>query len=190
MDTVAATFGPTVSISLTNRQESFLEDVELEVHLEGPVRGLERASSDDFDPDSLLPRPPRAWGPWVDSASMLVPGLSREFSYTPTMPSIPGPLSFRNGGSVTIDVQVGDLRPRQTYVTDHDEMVLVVDVVDDADLTELTGTWKITVRGHHAVYEGNLVVPVVARDVTDVMRRLVGQDSDGDSSDLVEGDGD
>ena len=96
-DTVAATFGPTVSISITNRQESFLEDVELQVHLEGPVRGLERGSSDDFDPGSLLPRPPRAWGPWTDTSHLLVPGLSREFSYAPSLPSIPGPLSFRNG---------------------------------------------------------------------------------------------
>jgi hypothetical protein len=179
MDTLAATFGSPVSISIRNRQESFLEDVALEVHLEGPVRGLERASSDNFDPESLLPRPPRAWGPWVDTSSMLVPGLSREFSYSPSMPSIPGPLSFRNGGSVTIDVQVGDLRPRQTYVTDDDEIVLVV---DDADLTELTGTWRITVRGHHAVYEGTLSVPVVTRDITDVMQGLVRQE-DGDESD-------
>jgi hypothetical protein len=183
MDTVAATFGPTVSISITNRQESFLEDVELEVHLEGPVRGLERASSDDFDPDTLLPRPPRPWGPWTDTSSLLVPGLSREFSYTPSMPSIPGPLSFRNGGSVTIDVRVGDLRPRETYATDDDEMVLVV---DDAALTELTGTWKVTVRGHHALYEGTLNVPVVTRDITDVMQRLVGQDVDGDESEPEE----
>jgi hypothetical protein len=186
MDTVAATFGPTVSISISNRQESFLEDVELEVHLEGPVRGLERGSSDDFDSDSLLPRPPRAWGPWTDTSRFLVPGLSREFSYIPSVSTVPGPLSFRNGGSVTIDVQVGDLRPRETYATDDDEMVLVV---DEAGLTELTGTWKITVRGHHAVYEGTLNVPVVTRDITDVMQRLVVQDVDDDEAD-ADNDGD
>lgn len=180
LDTVAATFGPTVSVSVSNRQESFLEDIELEVHLDGPVRGLERGSSDDFDPDSLLPRPPRAWGPWTDTSRFLVPGLSREFPYIPSLPSIPGPLSFRNGGSVTIDVQIGDLRPRETYTTDNDEMVLVV---DEAGLTELTGTWKITVRGHHAVYEGTLNVPVVTRDITDVMQRLIGQDVDDDKAD-------
>lgn len=180
MDTVAATFGPTVSISVSNRQESFLEDVELKIHLEGPVRGLEREGKDDFDPDSLLPRPPRAWGPWMDTSRFLVPGLSREFSYIPSMPSIRGPVSFRNGGSVTIDVQVGDLRPRETYTTHDDEMVLVV---DEAGLTELTGTWKITVRGHHAVYQGPLNVPVVTRDITDVMQRLVGEDVDGDEAD-------
>jgi hypothetical protein len=113
----------------------------------------------------------------MDTSRFLVPGLSREFPYIPSMPSIPGPVSFRNGGSVTIDVQVGDLRPRETYTTDDDEMVLVV---DEAGLTELTGTWKITVRGHHAVYEGTLNVPVVTRDITDVMQRLVAQDGDDD----------
>jgi hypothetical protein len=65
---------------------------------------------------------------------------------------------------------VGDLRPRQTYVTAADELVLIV---DDPDLSELTGTWKITARGHHAVYEGVLTVPVVAGDLTEVMRRSV-----------------
>lgn len=84
---------------------------------------------------------------------------------------------------MTIDVRVGDLRPRETYTTDDDEMVLVV---DDAALTELIGTWKITVRGHHAVYEGTLHVPVVTRDVTDVMQRLVVPDADGDESEPVE----
>ena len=62
---------------------------------------------------------------------------------------------------MTIDVQVGDLRPLETYTTDDDEMILVV---DEAGLTELTGTWKITVRGHHAVYEGALGDPSEEED--------------------------
>jgi hypothetical protein len=37
----------------------------------------------------------------------------------------------------------------------------------------LSGTWKVTAGGHHAVYEGRLVVPVEHRDMTAVMERVL-----------------
>ena len=166
LEAVAATITPTITISVTNRTRSFLEDVALEIHLEGPVRGLEPVEPEDFEPDSLLPSPPRAWGPWVDYSSIIPSGLS---TYIPPMPSLPSSISFRNDGSVTVNVDVGDLRPLHTYRTD-DDLVLVV---DDENRTELNGTWKITARGHNAVYEGNLVMPVETQDITTRMERLL-----------------
>ncbi len=46
-------------------------------------------------------------------------------------------------------------------------------MVDDDSLTELTGTWKVTARGHHAVFEGDFVIPVQTRDFTAGMSHLL-----------------
>ncbi len=40
LDEVAAAFSQSVVISITNRKQVFLEDVQLQIHLDGPVRGL------------------------------------------------------------------------------------------------------------------------------------------------------
>ncbi|MFW3172575.1 hypothetical protein [Geodermatophilus sp. CPCC 206100] len=174
LDSIAAMATSPVSVSLTNRGESFLEDVELQVHLAGPVRGVESVDREDFDSSKLLPAPPREWGPWTAP----FPAVAlRDFPYTPSLPSVPGPLTFTNGGSVTLHVDVGDLRPLGDFETEGDGMVLRVDAVD---ITEVAGRWKVTARGHHAVYEGDLSVPVKAHDITEAMegllRRVRGED--------------
>lgn len=169
LDAVAAVLTAPATITVTNREQAFLEDVEVEVHIEGPVRGLRPVSRQSFDAYDLLPSPPRTWGPWVDSSMLGVPNLASRYPYMSSVPSLPT-VNFRNGGSVNIDVHVGDLRPRQVYRTEEDELALVV---DGDDLTELSGIWKITARGHHAIYEGRLVVPVEHRDITAVMERLL-----------------
>ncbi len=42
-------------------------------------------------------------------------------------------------------------------------------------LTELSGTWKITARGHHAVYAGRLVVSVEHRNMTAIVAPMLGR---------------
>jgi hypothetical protein len=183
LDEVAAAFTQPVVITITNREQVYLEDVQLQIHLDGPVRGLEPKEKEDFDAESLLPSPPRSWGPWTEDFSLLTAGLLRNNTYVPPATYLPSSLTFRNGGSVTVEVSVGDLRPRQAYRTDDDELVLVV---DGGDLTELTGTWKMTARGHHAVFEGDLVIPVETRDITTGMEHLLSRLRGEDDTDLDE----
>jgi hypothetical protein len=168
LDELAAVLTAPATITITNREQAFLEDVEVEVHLEGPVRGLRPVSRESFAAYDLVPSPPRAWGPWVDRSLFGAPHVP-SYPYMSSVTSVPT-VTFRNGGSVDIAVQVGDLRPRQAYRTDGDEVALLV---DEGDLSELSGTWRITARGHHAVYEGRLAVPVERRDITPVMERLL-----------------
>jgi hypothetical protein len=170
IDKVAAAFTQPVVISITNREQVFLEDVQLQIHIDGPVRGLEPQEAEDFDAESLFPCPPRPWGPWTEDLSLLTAGLLSNSHYVPPATYVPSSLTFRNDGSVTVEVSVGDLRPRKTYRTDGDEMVLVV---DGDGLTELRGTWKVTARGHHAVFEGELVIPVEPRDFTAGMTHML-----------------
>ncbi|MCU1482167.1 MAG: hypothetical protein JWQ19_2953 [Subtercola sp.] len=170
VDAVAAMLTAPTTMTIANREQSFLEDVEVEIHLEGPVRGLRPVSRKRFAQYDLLPSPPRIWGPWVDRSMFSVPNFgSSSYQYAPTVPTLPT-VNFRNGGSVNIQVHVGDLRPRQVFRTHKDDLALVV---DEDGLTELSGTWKITARGHHAVYEGRLAVPIEPRDMTPVMERLL-----------------
>jgi hypothetical protein len=44
------------------------------------------------------------------------------------------PLDWNNGGSVDLTLDVGDLRPRQTYSSDDDELVLILPPTTDAQV--------------------------------------------------------
>ncbi|NUT51785.1 MAG: hypothetical protein HOV94_31510 [Saccharothrix sp.] len=71
------------------------------------------------------------------------------------------------------------------YDTDPDEFALVVRA---PDITELRGSWRITARGHHRVYEGELTVPVgQLNDVQERIRAALTPEEDlGDNSDSEE----
>jgi hypothetical protein len=82
-------------------------------------------------------------------------------------------VSFENGGSTRLSLKLTDLRPQSTYDSGDDEFVLVAREIDPT-LTEIHGTWEITARGHHRVYSGHLVVPVVRHELTvDAVAKVV-----------------
>ncbi|MEU7525098.1 hypothetical protein AB0A74_05145 [Saccharothrix sp. NPDC042600] len=62
--------------------------------------------------------------------------------------------------------------------TDPDEFALVVHA---SDIAELRGTWRVTARGHHRVYEGELAIPVEQlNDVGEVIRAALMPEKDPD----------
>lgn len=164
-----------VAIRVKNETKAFLHDVEVRIHLEGPVRGVEWTADDDFDSADLgLPEAPRSWGPTQRSAFAHLQGA-------PYFPSVAVPsahqssLEWRNSGSVNLCLDVGDLRPREEYVFDDEELILVVPA--EADTEAVRGTWEITARGHNEIYTGTIVVEVVDPvDLTNAMRILLGLD--------------
>ena len=168
------TFAPAVTLKVTNRGEAFLEAVEVELHLDGPVRAHERVQPGRVKPEritreSLLPAPPRTWGPIpiTFGADRLLTGWDPPNVFSRKQLAV----SIRDTEPAIIDVVVGELRPRQSYVTGSDHVVLLVE--DIGVVVEVTATWKITVRGHHKVYEGTLTVPVERRDLTQVMQDIL-----------------
>ncbi|GAB3164131.1 hypothetical protein GCM10027059_19660 [Myceligenerans halotolerans] len=153
-----------VAPRVVNLEEAFLHDVELVMHLEGDVRGVRVDTDHDDNPTLLrlgLPRPPRTWGPRPHN---LLGGYAT-VGMIPAMPAL-GPyvsqvraLNWENTGSVTLTFDIGDLRPRATYVCPDSDLILVV---DDPEHAPVSGTWEITARGHNKVYSGQLSLPIGA----------------------------
>jgi hypothetical protein len=169
-------------ISVANETQTFLHDVEVKVHLEGAVTSIdyyevpERGSDIELD----LPRPPRSWGPIQRD---ILGGIHTAGNFYPTNinPGVfrPSSSSWKNSGSVDVEVTVGDLRPEATFVTDDEESILVL----FGDATEaVAGTWRATVRGYNEVFKGTVSVPLSEpRDLTKPMRYLLGLEDDEDS---------
>lgn len=167
-----------VIVKVTNRTTTFFHDVELKLHLEGEVFAFDYVDpewADDFS-DLDLPHPPRMWGPRARTFD--IPNYGHLAHMVPLQARgyIPPSVSYKNGGSVNLNLDVGELRPLGAYESEDDEFVLVV--ADEA-LTSIHGTWQLTARDHNEVYSGEINIPVgVPRDITGVTRQILRLESD------------
>lgn len=174
LDELLARVVEPVIVRVANRADTFFEDVELSIHLEGDVAGLE-PREEAVSRGDWPPRPPRAWGPRNESSPWAtMPGLS---TYVPSLPSsyAPPDFSWSNGGSIDGTWSIGDLRPREEVEAFPDETFVVV--IRDPGMATVRGTWTLTSRGHHNVYEGDLTLtiaeaPDVAEDIEAHLGRL------------------
>jgi hypothetical protein len=169
-----------VVVRITNRTTTFFHDVEVQLHLAGDILAV-----DYEDPKSSptfsglgLPRPPRKWGPRTRSFGGIFAHPNIYNSYIPSIsPYIPSTISYTNGGSVTINLNVGELRPRGTFQSEQDEIVLVV---MDQGLTTIKATWELTARDHNEVYGGEIALDVATpHDLTLVARQILGLATNG-----------
>jgi hypothetical protein len=155
IDVIAGRVLRGVSIRVSNPTKTFFNGVELKVHLEGDVRGIEWVDGErGVNRVALdLPQPPRAWGPvstLPDLAGIGIPYLPPSgFS------SYSSPLDWRNGGSVDLTLNVGELRPMGTYDFEDDELVLIL---PSGTTDAVQGAWAITAKDHNEVFTGILSV--------------------------------
>jgi len=148
---------------IENNSDTFLEDVELTIHIGEGVVGIDHRMKRNPDSKYLkLPSPPRRWGPRkVDpfSAPQLfaVPEVDIQ-------PFRPRSLSWSNSnnGSVSLKYHVGDLRPRQLQKCNDSDVVLIYVGNEDVGAT-VAASWSLTARGHHKLYEGKIEVPIHTR---------------------------
>ncbi len=170
---IAASELAAIIVKVTNRTTVFFHDVEMKLHLEGEVFAYDFVDpewADDFS-GLDLPFPPRIWGPrqrnfGLTDYSHLAYGL-------PSTPGqyIPPSVSFKNGGSVDLDLDIGELRPLGSYESEDEEFVLVV---ADPTLTAIRGTWRLTARDYNEVFNGEITIPVGSPvDITDAARRVL-----------------
>ena len=167
-------------VRVTNRTTTFFHDVKVKLHLAGDIFAY-----DYKDPkytkrfsELKLPSPPRKWGP--TQRSSLLPGYANMASlHTPSARKyIPLSVSYKNGGSVALELDVGELRPRGIYESENEELILVV---KDEALTGIEATWELTARDHNDVYTGEFTVQVgQPRDLTGVARQILGLAEDED----------
>lgn len=172
LDGLAAIVWPGLKIRVTNLSKTYLEEVEIIIHLAGDVEAVDKETSRNYSPRSELPDPPREWGPrQIDYG----PTIDTSFlysanSYAPNISSPYGSVRFTNGGSVTLDFDLKELRPQAIFTSDDDDDFVLI--LRDREITEIRGSWKVTVKGHHEVYEGEFTVEVTpeTRVFTDHIR--------------------
>jgi hypothetical protein len=171
---VGSCLSPAV-VRITNRTTTFFHEVEVKLHLAGDILAV-----DYEDPKSSrtfralhLPKPPRKWGPRTRSFGGYLGNFNMPTPYIPSLgPHIPSTIGYKNGGSVTLELNVGELRPRGTFESEQDEIVLFV---MDRGLTTIKGTWELTARDHNEVYGGEIALDVAApHDLTLVARQVLG----------------
>ncbi|MFT8788679.1 MAG: hypothetical protein ABF806_09040 [Bifidobacterium psychraerophilum] len=171
---IAASQLTPITVKVINLTTTFFRDVEIDIHLEGSISGLDSIDAEETDSlhDLDLPEPPRKWGPKQRS---LFSGL-----YEPIAPIAPADFGsyisntiiYKNTGSVSIHLDVGSLRPQGTYTSEDDELVLVV---ADPTITTIHGTWTMTALDHDDIYSGNIEIPVTEKhDLTQRVQKILG----------------
>jgi hypothetical protein len=183
LDEVAGFGWDGVVIRVRNNTDTYLDGPEFRVHIEGPVEALPKRDK-LVDLLDQLPNPPRRWGPVPYVSSLMAQQnslvrLANYASYVPPTSFHPrhGVVRFENGGSVDLRFSLEELRPRAIDTSDDDDFVLILRA-ESADV--LRGTWEATVRGHHAVYQGDLQVTVSSKvdDVSGWLTRCFEEDED------------
>ncbi len=146
---IASSQLPPIVVKITNRTTTFFHDVEVQLHLEGRVYAYDYTEPEwvRTPGDLELPRPPRIWGPRERMSSLNYSHLAGMLPSTPHA-YVPPSVRFKNGGSVDLSFDIGELRPLGTYESEEEEFVLVV----DDDVPSIHGTWQLTARGHNEVY--------------------------------------
>lgn len=172
VDVLAGKVLPGIVIRVHNPTKTFFRGIELKLHLAGAVRGIDFLEFDTqvSQSDLRLPPAPRHWGPRAkdffspQSFANMVP-------YTGTSVAYQSNLSWDNSGSIDLTLDVGDLRPRGTFQSDDDELVLVLPL---GYVGGVEGTWEITAQGHNEIYSGELLVSEIAVcTLTDGMRKIL-----------------
>lgn len=172
---------PTI-VKISNRTATFFHDVEVKIHLEGDVSAIDYRNPESVrdSSDLGLPAPPPIWGPKQRSIdSIAFPNRTYIPSHTTY---VPASISYKNGGSVDFELNVGELRPRGTYESEDEELVLVV---ADKAISSVHGTWELTARDHNVVFTGEFDVATTAeRDLASVARQILDLDiEDGEEGD-------
>jgi hypothetical protein len=148
LDAATAYAATPVCLRVRNLGTTFLEELEIRVHLDGAVRAVDAPGPGDDSPLDGLPDPPRAWGPLPHAAFDLGRFPDDLLPYRPPIgpiSSVYGSVSFNNGGSVDLELALKHLRPEEDWRSDHDFVLLLPDTATG----EITGTWTVTARGHH-----------------------------------------
>lgn len=89
LDEAARCVWPGVVVKVTNATDTYLDEPEVHVHIEGPVEGLSWRSRDELPvPADFLPKPPRRWGPRARLSSLLAGTYGVERYGVPRFPGI------------------------------------------------------------------------------------------------------
>lgn len=159
-------------LHLENRTDKFLEDLQVKIHLEGEVKGLNFEGYEGYLPTAAtlgLPSPPRPWGPRTRPGLTIGQPPVYSSAQPHFAPALPSRMEWSNSGSVAVTLDAGDLRPLANQTFDERQLVLVLWA--HKNCAPVRGTWQITARGYHHVFTGDLDVGLgEATDATLMLR--------------------
>ncbi len=170
LDAVASVSSEGATVCVENIGRTYLEDLEVEIHLNGEVWALTKNKNRATAIRGIIPKPPEAWGPKQRNSGSAFATL-HSAPPSPRAPDAVSKVQFHNQGSVDLTVTFPVLRPEGTEVSDADEFVLTTRATSTASIA---GQWRLTTRGHDEVYEGDLQVEVAERqDFSDRLRKIL-----------------
>jgi len=173
-----------VRIRIRNRTKTFLHDVRLDIGINDSVRATDWLDPERGEPIDLFPDSPIDMGMKDLSQSIALAGVAARSATFPR--SRHGILDIRRGEPAKLVMMMDSLRPQEEFVSDDDEVVLVM--VDDADPgAAVTGSWRLTAGAVNDVYEGEFSVPVRYRDWREPIRELLTDEGPGDPSVFADG---
>lgn len=171
VDLIAARLAVGIRLRVANPVRTSLRDVRIDIELDGSVRALDWEDPDEDKPVTLFPDKPVDWG--RDSfASLIGAGIGDRFL---PVRSDHGVLRITRTSPAQLSLSLDLLRAEETFLSDEDEVSLVVYVDAETDQS-ITGRWRLTAGDIHDVLDGTLTIPVDYRDWTQAIAHLVGDD--------------
>lgn len=167
---IAATRCAASVLTVTNTCGRFLEDLEIEVHIEGTIWSCDRPDGEE-SVAARVPKPPRKWGPFREPLINLSSYSSFPLASPSLFARVPHPrgnsASFRNAGSVDVTLRCPELRPGATVTIRREDIALIC---TDPDLAQTHVTYTATARGVHEQHKGEFSQPIVV--IGDLTPRL------------------
>lgn len=142
---LAGTAWSGLKFTIENIETSFLNNVEIVLTFIG-ARGIDWAASDTFNLDKMQDRDWRSLG----------------WDMTPYIPlrlkDDPVTYAHNDDGNLEVTITLTTLRPRQTW-TSSDEDIVLVPVTDEID--DVTVTYTVTADGYNELFEsGPITIPI------------------------------
>ena len=175
VDGVIAHFGSPSKIVVQNGPSAFLRNVEIELHLEGPIDMLEVEDPEYFSTGTYLPKPPQEFGDKHVPYTLAGLGNLPSTSLSHLTPRKTGPTAdWSNSGSVTVHLTSFDIRPESRLEFDENAVL----TVRDSEVSSIACSWKATADGFHQAFRGEFTLEVdEPLDITEYVRSLF-QDPD------------
>lgn len=169
---LAARLADGIRLRVANPVKTSLRDVRVDIEFDGAVQAVDWEEPDEDASVVLFPDRPVEWG--RDSfASLIGAGIARPFL---PVGRDHGILRITQTSPARLSLSLDLLRAEETFVSDEDEVVLVVYVDAETD-QPITGRWRLTAGDVHDVLDGTFSITVDYHDWTDAIAHLTGDDS-------------
>jgi hypothetical protein len=175
-----------VRVRVNNRTKTFLREVRIDIEINGNMIATEWLDPEPEYPIDLFPDSPINWG--KKSLYTDIAGIGMLGRAAPTYPrSRHGIVDIERSEPVRLVMMMDDLRPQQEFVSDEDEVVLLM-IVDEAPAEAVTGTWRMTAADINDVYQGEFTLPVSYRDWRGPIAKLLGDEDHDPGAELLPGE--